>query len=95
MRGPQTATGWWEREEAERKSLMRETQRRIGPQLLLETLTSAVDGRAESTYACAIECCGGDEALAKAASGAALTSIHLRAPALLAEIGRASCRERV
>jgi len=87
MRDPQSGAGWWEREEAERKSLMRQMQQRIGPQLLLETLTCAVDGHAESTYASAMKSCGGDEALAKVASGAALTSIHLRALALLAGHG--------
>ncbi len=56
-------------------------------QLLLETLTCAVDGHSESTYACAVKFCGGDEALAKAAPGAVLTSIHLRALALLAGRG--------
>ncbi len=66
---------------------MRETEQRIGSQLLLESLTSAVDGHAESTYACAVKSCDGDEALAKMASGAALTSIHLRALALLAGRG--------
>ena len=55
--------------------------------MLLETLTSATDGRAESTYACALAACKGDEGLAKVASGAALTSIHLRALALLAGCG--------
>lgn len=84
IRDPQSGAGWWEQEEAERKLLMQETQQRIGTQLLLETLTSAVDGYAESTYACAMKSCDGDEALAKAASGAALTSIHLHALALLA-----------
>jgi hypothetical protein len=74
-------------EEAERKLLTREVQSRVGSQLLLETLTGAVDGHAESTYACAVKFCDGDEALAKVASGAALTSIHLRALALLAGRG--------
>jgi hypothetical protein len=87
MRDPRSGAGWWEREETERKSLMRETGERIGAQLLMEALTAAVDGHAESTYACAMKSCGGGEALAKAASGAALTSIHLRALALLAGRG--------
>jgi hypothetical protein len=87
IRDPQSGAGWWEQEEAERKLLMWETQQRIGAQLLLEMLTSAVDGYAESTYACAMKSCDGDEALAKVASGAALTSIHLRALALLAGRG--------
>jgi hypothetical protein len=66
---------------------MRETEQRIGPQMLLETRTCAVDGHAESTYARAMKSCAGDEALAKVVSGAALTSIHLRALALLAGRG--------
>ncbi len=60
------------------------TAARIGEQMLLETLTAAVEGHAESTYACALEACRGDEALAKVASGAALTALHQRALALLA-----------
>lgn len=87
IRDPQSGTGRWGQEEAERKLLTREVQSRVGSQLLLETLTGAVDGHAESTYACAVKFCDGDEALAKVASGAALTSIHLRALALLAGRG--------
>lgn len=87
IRDPQSGAGWWEQEEAERKLLMRETQQRVGSQSLLEALTSAVDGYAESTYSCALKSSDGDEELAKVASGAALTSIHLRALALLAGRG--------
>ena len=87
IRDPQSAAGWWGQEEAERKRLMLEVQQRIGSELLLEALTSAIDGHAESTYACALAACNGDEALAKVASGAALTSIHLRALGLLAGCG--------
>jgi hypothetical protein len=83
IRDPRSGIGWWEREETERKLLMREMQRRIGAQLLLDRLTAALEGHAESTLARAMKSCG-DEALAKVASGAALTSIHLRALALLA-----------
>ena len=84
MRSPHSAVGWWDREEAERKQLMAEVARRVGMQPLLEALTSAVDGHAESTYACALQSCAGDEALAKAASGAALGAIHQHALAMLA-----------
>ena len=87
IRNPRSGTGWWEQEETERKRLMLELQQSIGSSMLLETLTSATDGRAESTYACALAACKGDEGLAKVASGAALTSIHLRALALLAGCG--------
>lgn len=87
IRDPQSGAGWWEQEEAERGVLMAQTQARIGTRLLLETLTSAVEGYAESTYACAMEACRSNETLAKAASGAALTAIHLHALALLAGRG--------
>ncbi len=87
IRDPLSDAGWWEQEEAERKRLMREAKERIGTQLLLEALTSAVDGYAESTYAFAMNSCDGDDAQAKVASGAVLTSIHLRALALLAGRG--------
>ena len=87
IRAPKSGDGWWEQEEAERGALMAEMQARIGSRLLLETLTSAVEGYAESTYASAMEACRSDETLAKAASGAALTAIHLHALALLAGRG--------
>lgn len=87
MRDPQSGTGWWEREEMERRLLMREMESRIGTQLLMETLTCAIEGYSDLTYACAMKSCRGDETLARVASGAALTSIHLRALALLAGRG--------
>jgi len=82
-RDPRSGDGWWEFEENERRRLMGITADRIGGDLLLETLTAAVEGHAESTYARAIEA-GGDESLARVASGAALMAIHYRALALLA-----------
>lgn len=85
-RDPRSAQGWWSREEAERVRLTREAAGRIGEELLLETLTTAVEGHAESTYARAVEA-GGDEALARVASGAALMAIHNRALALLSGSG--------
>jgi hypothetical protein len=85
-RDPRSAQGWWSREEAERVRLTREAAGRIGEELLLETLTAAVEGHAESTYARAVEA-GGDEALARVASGAALMAIHNRALALLSGSG--------
>jgi hypothetical protein len=86
-RGPQAGAGWWTREEAERRTLMQETTARIGEQLLLQTLTDAVEGYAQATYACAARSCGGDETLARVASGAALMAVHCRALALLAGRG--------
>jgi hypothetical protein len=87
IRDPLSAAPWWAEEEAERALLMRRTQQRIGSPLVFETLTSAVEGHAESTYAGALKASKGNEALAKVASGAALTAIHLRALALLAGCG--------
>lgn len=65
---------------------MRETAGRIGEELLLDTLTAAVEGHAQITFARAVEA-GGDEALARVASGAALMAIHNNALALLAGLG--------
>jgi hypothetical protein len=87
IRDPRSAARWWTQEEAERERLMRCTQQRIGSPLVLETLTPAVEGYAESTFAGALKASDGNEALAKVASGAALTAIHLRALALLANCG--------
>jgi hypothetical protein len=84
IRSAHSAAGWWDREEAERKWLMAEVAGAVGMQALLEALTSEMEGHAESTYACALQSCAGDEALAKAASGAALSAIHQHALALLA-----------
>lgn len=85
-RDPRSGQGWWDFEEAERRRLTQETANRVGGDLLLETLTAAVEGHAESTFARAVEA-GGDEALARVASGAALMAIHNRALALLAGVG--------
>lgn len=85
-RDPRSADGWWNHEEAERIRLTRETASRLGEELLLEALTTAVEGHAESTYACALQA-GGDDALARVASGAALMALHNRALALLAGLG--------
>lgn len=84
MRSPESAADWWNREEAERKRLMAEVAGKVGMQPLLEALTSAVEGHAQSTYACALQSSAGDEVLAKAASGAVLSAIHQHALALLA-----------
>lgn len=85
-RNPGSAEGWWSREEAERLRLTQEAANRIGEELLLETLSTAVEGHADSTYARAVEA-GGDEALARVASGAVLMAIHNRALALLSGLG--------
>lgn len=86
VRDPRSGQGWWDFEDAERRRLTQETANRVGGDLLLETLTAAVEGHAESTFALAVEA-GGDEALARVASGAALMAIHNRALALLAGVG--------
>lgn len=85
-RDPRSGDGWWEREEAERRALMTETAGRIGEALLLETLTSAVEAGAGQTHAGALAA-GGDEAMARVASGAALMALNNRALALLAGRG--------
>lgn len=87
IRNPLTETGWWAREESERRLLMSEAATRIGESLLFETLTAAVEGYAEATYSGALAAGGGDEAAAKVASGAALMTVHCKALALLAGRG--------
>lgn len=82
-----SARGWWEAEEDERRRLMRETGGRLGEALLLETLTTAVEEQSARTFEDAVDA-GGDEALARVASGAALMAIHNRALALLAGCGQ-------
>lgn len=83
-----SARGWWEAEEGERRRLMQETGLRLGEALLLETLTAAVEEQSTHTFERAVDA-GGDEALARVASGAALMAIHNRALALLAGCGHA------
>jgi hypothetical protein len=87
MRDPRSGAHWLDREEAERLRLMRKMQRQLAPHVLLDALTSAVEVHAHTTYACAVRASAGDEALARVASGAAVTAIHLRALALLAGCG--------
>jgi hypothetical protein len=82
-----SARGWWEAEEDERRRLMRETGLRLGDALLLETLTTAVEAQSARSFEDAVDA-GGDEALARVASGAALMAIHNRALALLAGCGQ-------
>jgi hypothetical protein len=84
IRSVHSAAGWWDCEEAERKWLMAEVAGAVGMQALLDALAYETEGHAQSTYACALQSCAGDEALAKAASGAALTAINQHALALLA-----------
>ena len=88
LRVPLSGDSWWSHEERERKRLMIEAARRAGQEMLLDTLTTAVDGDAGATYRDALAS-GADEALAKVASGAAMSAIHLRALALLAGCGPA------
>jgi hypothetical protein len=85
-RDPRSGQGWWDFEDAERRRLTRETANRVGRERLQETLTAAMQGHAESTFALAVEA-GGNEALARVASGAALMAIHNRELAFLAGVG--------
>lgn len=85
-RDPASGEGWWAQEEDERRRLMREMAGRIGDALLFDSLTAAVEGAAAATFAAAVAA-GGDEALARVASGAALMALHNRSLALLANRG--------
>lgn len=86
IRDPQSADGWWAREEAERRVLMEQTTAAIGQATVLDALTAALEGHAEQSHACALEA-GANEAMAKVASGAALMALNNRALALLAGRG--------
>jgi len=85
-RDPASGEGWWLQEEEERRRLMRETGPGVGESMLLEALTAAVEGQTSATFECAIAA-GGDERLARVASGAALMALHNRTLALLAGCG--------
>jgi hypothetical protein len=65
---------------------MREAAARIGEGALLEALTAAMEAHADDTQTGALAA-GGDAAMAKVASGAALMAAHNRALALLAGRG--------
>lgn len=77
---------WWAREDHERRRLMQQCAARLGEAQLLKILTDSVQGHAVATYECALAA-GGDEALARVASGAALMALHQRALALIAGCG--------
>lgn len=81
-----SAAGWWQREEDERRRLMRETAARLGETGLLELLTAGVEKQVEATFEQARRA-GGDEALARAASGAALMALHNHCLAMAAGCG--------
>jgi hypothetical protein len=85
-RDPGSGERWWTLEDGERRRLMRETGGRIGEAMLLDTLTSAVEGEADATFERALGA-GADEALARVASGAALMALHNRSLALVAGCG--------
>jgi hypothetical protein len=82
-------SSWWVKEDAERQALTREIASRVGEAAMLEALTAAVGDCTEPTFAAALAAAGGDEALARVASGAALMAVHGRALALLAGRGGA------
>jgi len=85
-RDPRSADGWWDREEAERRLLMRDATGKLGEEPVLEALTAAVEAETQRTHACATAA-GGGEAMARVASGAALMALNQRALALLAGRG--------
>jgi hypothetical protein len=86
IRDPQSAEGWWAWEEAERRALMEQAAAKIGQASVLEALAAAQEGHADATHACALEA-GGNEAMAKVASGAASMALNNRALAVLAGRG--------
>jgi len=87
-RDPGWDNSWWLGEEALRLALTREIAQRIGETAMLDALSAAVEACTEPTFAAALEA-GGDETLARVASGAALIAVHGRALALLAGRGDA------
>ena len=83
---------WWSREEQERQRLMGEAQARLGAAAVLDALSAAVEPHTGSSLqmATASPLLGAaDEALARAASGALLMSLHCQSLARLCNRGEA------
>lgn len=87
IRDPASAGSWWSQEEAQRRALLQQAAARRGETEVLDALTGAVEGFAESSFRRALVASGGDEVRARVASGAALMAIHFRSLALLAGCG--------
>jgi hypothetical protein len=87
IRDPASAEVWWSQEEAQRRALLQQVAARMGETNVLDALTGAVEGFAESSFRRALDVSGGDEVRARVASGAALMAIHFRSLALLAGCG--------
>ncbi|MBI1395161.1 MAG: hypothetical protein GC151_04205 [Betaproteobacteria bacterium] len=91
IRNPSWDAAWWEREESERKRLMRVSVERLGEAAVLETLDLAVGAAHEIVHGAAtlaaVRSGASDEALVRAAAGAAGMAAHGRVLAQLAGEG--------
>ena len=88
---PEWDCRWWSREEQERKRLMSEAQANLGVEVVLDSLSAAVEPHTESSLRMAMASplllAVAGEALTRAASGALLMSLHCQALARLCDRG--------
>lgn len=93
IRNPAWDTGWWEREEAERKALLAQCIARFGEAQTLDHLSIKAGIEHEVIHGAAALAASrmgvADPALTRAAAGAASMTAHGRALAQLAEAGDA------
>jgi hypothetical protein len=91
IRNPAWDTAWWEREEAERRALMRRCSERLGDAAALESLSLAAGAEHEVIHGAAALAAAragvADQALVRAAAGAASMAAHGLSLARLAEVG--------
>lgn len=89
IRNPAWDVYWWEREEVQRRSLMEACVRRLGEAKAMETLSLGVGVEHDIIHAAATNAAARhgvtDQALVRAAAGAAAMVAHARALARLAQ----------
>lgn len=80
IRNPRWDSGWWDREEAERRRLISEAEKNIGRTVLLKDLTDATDRLSEAVHGAAAVAAArdgvADAGLIRAAAGAATMAAH-------------------
>lgn len=91
IRNPGWDSSWWEREEAERRLLMRRCAERLGEAAALDSLSLAAGAEHETIHGAAALAAAragvADQALVRAAAGAASMAAHGLSLARLAEAG--------
>ena len=90
IRNPNWAVSWWDREEAERRDLMRRCVARLGESAALESLSLAAGAEHEVIHGAAAVAAAragmADQAPVRAAAGAASMAAHGRSLARLAGV---------